>query len=71
MTIYHFNTEKMRREVWCPNCKKIIITDVARPICEDCFGVSMITVLYSIITGIRLTGNEPLQFASSNPVEKK
>lgn len=47
-----------QREVWCPQCKKTIVTDVVAPICEDCFGVTMITVLYSQISGQRLTGNE-------------
>jgi len=48
------------REVWCPTCKKTVVSDEPSPVCNDCFGVTMITVLYSVMTGKRLTGNDEL-----------
>lgn len=63
-------TNLKQREVWCPQCKKTIVTDVAAPVCEDCFGVSMITVLYSAVTGFRITGVEPIILATPFFLEK-
>ena len=59
----HFNLKP--REVWCPNCKKTIKTDEPAPTCDDCFGKPMITVLYSILDGKRITGNDELGPTSS------
>ena len=42
------------REVYCPNCKRIRVTDEPCPVCEECFGKPMLTVLRSLITGERL-----------------
>ena len=48
------------REVWCPSCKKTTVTDDMGPICEECFGVPMLTVVFSLIDGKRLTGDDEL-----------
>lgn len=57
------------REVWCPQCKKYKVSDEAAPTCDDCFGKPMLTVVYSLITGERLTGVEPNELGptSSRP----
>jgi hypothetical protein len=65
MTISLFNTEKMKREVWCPSCKKYSWTIDASPVCEDCFGKPLITVVYSIVDNTRITGNDELGPRSS------
>lgn len=54
-----------KREVWCPNCKVTIVTDQPSPTCDDCFGKPMITVVYSVIDGKRLTGQNELGSTSS------
>ena len=48
------------REVRCPQCKKTIITDAPAPVCEDCFGKPMITV-------IRFWTNDELGPTDSRP----
>jgi Zn finger protein HypA/HybF involved in hydrogenase expression len=48
------------REVWCPNCKKITVSDQPNTMCDNCFGAITITVLYSTMTGKRITGNDEL-----------
>ncbi len=53
------------REVWCPKCKKTIVSDEPQPTCEDCFGQTMYTVVYSLIDGKRITGNDELGSTSS------
>jgi hypothetical protein len=53
------------REVWCPSCKKTIVTDQPAPTCDDCFGKPMLTVLYSLIDGKRITGADELGSTSS------
>ena len=58
MTTSHFNIKP--RELWCPKCKKTIVSNRANDVCEDCFGQPLITVIYSGIDGRRLTGVEPL-----------
>lgn len=58
MTTSHFNVKP--REVWCLNCKKTVISNEVSPICEDCFGKPMITVVYSLIDGSRITGKDEL-----------
>lgn len=44
------------------------MTDKPAPVCEDCFGTKLITVIRSLITGQRM-GEEPLIFASANTVK--
>lgn len=44
-------------EVWCPRCKKYSKTNQPAPVCKNC-GATLITVLYSIMTGQRITGEE-------------
>lgn len=63
MTTFPFNIKP--REVYCPQCKKTIVTDVAGPTCDDCFGKPMLTVIYSLIDGKRLTGSDELGTRSS------
>lgn len=48
------------REVWCPQCKEYSFRDDAGPTCNkpDCNKRELITVVYSLISGKRLTGNE-------------
>lgn len=58
MTTSHFNMKP--REVWCPKCKKYTISSDAQAVCEDCFGQPLITVVYSLITGERITGKDEL-----------
>lgn len=48
------------REVWCPKCKQYNINSDANPVCVDCFGQPLITVVYSMIDGKRLTGENEL-----------
>lgn len=55
----------MKREVWCPSCKKYSWTIDASPVCEDCFGKPLITVVYSIVDNTRITGNDELGPRSS------
>lgn len=62
-TTSHFNIKP--REVWCPKCKKYSITDLHLPVCEDWFGQPLITVVYSLIDGRRLTGADELGPTSS------
>ena len=45
------------REVECPRCKRTRITDNADPQCDEC-KISMITILYSTLTGERLGGKQ-------------
>jgi Zn finger protein HypA/HybF involved in hydrogenase expression len=45
------------REVWCPHCYEYTITDELEPICPKCRS-NLFTVLYSPLTGKRLTGHE-------------
>jgi Zn finger protein HypA/HybF involved in hydrogenase expression len=59
------------REVWCPQCKVTITTDVATPTCQECFGATMITVLYSVVTGHRITGVERTILATPFFVNKE
>lgn len=47
-----------KRELWCPKCKKYQWTDEVGAVCQDCFGTTLITVVYSQITGEKITGNE-------------
>ena len=47
------------REVWCRHCKQIIITSEVNIRCTKC-NSDMITVLYSLIDGRRLTGSDEL-----------
>lgn len=47
------------REVYCGHCKYYIITKDIPAICEVCSS-PMITVIYSIIDGSRITGNNEL-----------
>lgn len=46
------------REVWCPNCKVYITSSEPAPVCEC--GNQMITVIYRLSDGQRLTGNDKL-----------
>lgn len=57
-TTSHFNIKP--RELWCPKCKKYSVSDEAQAVCEDCFGQPLITVVYSIIDGRRITGANEL-----------
>jgi len=52
MTIYNLKY----REVWCPNCKTIKVTNEPAPVCEECYGKPMITVIRSLTSGERITG---------------
>ena len=55
------------REVWCPKCNTYTTRDDAYPRCENLISISelfskicgekLITVVYSVMTGERLTGN--------------
>jgi hypothetical protein len=65
MTTSLFNTAKMKREVWCPSCKEYSWTIEASPVCGDCFGKPLITVVYSLIDSSRITGNNELGSGSS------
>jgi len=47
----------MSRELYCFKCKKWFIRNKPIPNCDICFSV-LITCIYSIITGERITGNE-------------
>jgi hypothetical protein len=51
------------REVYCRTCKTFQYSRYAHPTCQEC-GNYMITVIYSLIDGKRLTGNDEL--ASGN-----
>jgi len=62
-TTSHFNIKP--RELWCPKCKKTIVSDRANDVCEDCFGQPLITVTYSVVDGRRMTGNDELGPTSS------
>jgi hypothetical protein len=42
-------TNHKYRDVYCPKCKRIDVTNWPAPVCEECFGTPMITILYSLI----------------------
>ena len=46
-----------KREVGCIRCNYIIITGEPAPVCEIC-EQPLVVVLYSSLTGMRITGNE-------------
>src|SRR5215510_12779901 len=56
------------REVWCPRCKTYGMTDLVAPECGAC-GATCITVLYSIMDGTRLTGNDELAQRDMRPTQ--
>jgi Zn finger protein HypA/HybF involved in hydrogenase expression len=49
------------REVYCPTCKLYTKTNELAPTCELCHN-DMLTVVYSVLTGERITG----ELASGN-----
>lgn len=57
------------REVWCPQCKVDTISDVPGAKCEKC-GEFLITILYSSLTGERLTGANELAKRDSSPASR-
>lgn len=46
------------RELWCPFCNIIIISDAVDTVCNNCEVATLITVTYSPLTGERITGIE-------------
>jgi hypothetical protein len=52
------NYNPIPREVWCPQCKEYTIRDDPNPTCKnsDCNERVLIRVVYSLITGEKLTG---------------
>gem|GEM_PF-6273888 len=59
---YPFNSEKLKREVYCPYCKVTEISNLPAPY-HSC-GHEMITVLYDF-EGRRLTGELVIQSSVS------
>lgn len=49
------NIEKMNRELYCPKCHIYSHSIETTPKCYNC-NVPLITVVYSILTGKRITG---------------
>ena len=48
------------REVWCPQCKEYTMRDDPAPTCNkpECNNRKLFTVVRSVMTGKRLTGDE-------------
>ena len=62
----HSNHNMKPRELWCPLCKEYTTSDEPDARCKNLIpnygtcGHSLITVVYSQMTGERLTGNVKL-----------
>ncbi len=49
-----------KRELWCPYCKKVVVSDAANPKCDDYYKTPLITIVKSTLDGTRITGKDEL-----------
>lgn len=51
------NLDRLRRELYCQNCKDTFISSLPNPICELC-GNPLIVIVKSMISGEPITGEK-------------